>query len=171
MFFFSLQQSYLAGTLCTATCEQCMQQKQIVKLWFASQTRKPRLELLHSSCLQTNISECRTSSALILRICKKSFNRQQDLQCVPCWHCQCFTAPAFSLRQPAALHKTQPKPLFTVRNHSELYMWFLVRPSGELSIVCKSSNQHAQNLFNFTASRVALISSCHLGCLPFKSNG
>lgn len=44
-------------------------------------------------------------------------------------------------------------------------------PSGVLSIVCKSSNQHAQILFNFTVSRVALISSSHLGCLLFKSNG
>lgn len=48
--------------------------------------------------------------------------------------------------------------------------------SGVLSILCKSSNQHAQILFNFTASRVALISSSNLGCILFfffffKPNG
>lgn len=35
------------------------------------------------SCEKTNNAEYRTSSVLILRACKKSFNRRKDLHCVP----------------------------------------------------------------------------------------
>lgn len=124
------------------------------------------------SCEKTNNAEYRTSSVLILRACKKSFNRRKDLHCVPLVDVvDALVLPLSPARPPAATHGAQPKPLFTLRNHSELYIWFLLPPSRVLSIVCKSSNQHAQILFNFTASRVALISSSHLDCLLFKSNG
>lgn len=55
-----------------------------------------------------------------------------------------------------------------------MFGFFLPLPpasSGVLGILCKSSNQHAQILFNFTASRVALISSSYLDCALFESNG
>lgn len=103
---------------------------------------------------------------------QKSLNRQEDLHCSSCRCCQRFSAPAPPPPcQPAAKHKSSAKA--AVYCQKSFWAVYLVSAlsSRVLSIVCKSSNQHAQILFNFTASRVALISSSHLGCLLFKSNG
>lgn len=98
-----------------------------------------------------------------------------------CSLCLRFSALHFPARQkPAAGRAAQPKLLFAVRIRPVLHILFLppsisFPSSGVLSILCKSSNQHAQVLFNFTASRVALISSSNLGCILFffffKPNG
>lgn len=141
-------------------------------MWLASETRNLRsvfLQFVHAS-RQTS-AECRTSSVLILRICTKSFNHHEDLACDPsCWCCQCFSAPTFLPHRAAATQRWAKASVYCQKSFWAVYL-VSAPPSRVLRIVCKSSNQHAHILFHFTASREALISSSHLGCLLFKSNG
>lgn len=61
---------------------------------------------------------------------QKSLNRREDLHCAPLVdvvNALVLPLPP-STRQPAATHNAEPKPLFTVTNHSELYIWFLPPP-------------------------------------------
>lgn len=99
------------------------------------------------SCEKTNNAEYRTSSVLILRACKKSFNRRKDLHCVPLVD----VVDALVLPLPPLVHLLQ---------HTELSQSRCLL--SEIIRSCIFGFQHAQILFNFTASRVALISSSHL---------
>lgn len=116
-------------------------------------------------------AEYRTSSVLILGICEKSFNHHKDLRRVPLVDAvNALVLPLSSACQPAATHSSAKAAVYCQKSFGAVCL--VSSPlSGVLSIVCKSSNQHAQILFNFTASRVALISSNHLDCWLFKSNG
>lgn len=105
---------------------------------------------------------------------QKSLNRCEDLHCAPLVdvvNALVLLLPPF---HPSTCRNTQSWAKAAVYCHKSfwaVYLFSAPPPPRVLSIVCKSSNQHAQILFNFTASRVALISSSHLGCLLFKSNG
>lgn len=102
---------------------------------------------------------------------KESLNRNKDRLSVAL--CLRFSALHFPARQTCGRPRGSAKADVYCQNSS----WaacFVSSPSisspssGVLSILCKSSNQHAQIPFNFTPSRVALISSSNLGCILFS---
>lgn len=60
---------------------------------------------------------------------QKSFNHQQDLHCVPLVDAvSALLLPLAPFINLLLIYKSQPKPVFTVRSLSQLYIWFLLLP-------------------------------------------
>lgn len=101
---------------------------------------------------------------------RKKTNRKEIFEpkrgATPCCSlCLCFSALQFPARQTCCSLTGSAKADVYCQNSSRATCFVSSLSSGVLSILCKSSNQHAQILFNFTASRGALISSRYLGCI------
>lgn len=104
-------------------------------------------------------------------ICKKKILNPKCGASPCCSLCLCRNALQFPARQTCCSSSGSAKADVYCQNSSLATRFVSSLSCGILSVLCKSSNQHAQILFNFTASRVNLISSSYLGCiLLFFSN-
>lgn len=106
-------------------CEQ--QETLIAKMWSAWES-----QYLFSLFFFPLVSKhCRVQDILSTdpQDLQKSFNHQQDLHCVPLVDAvNALLLPLAPFINLLLIYKSQPKPMFTVRSLSQLYIWFLLLP-------------------------------------------